>query len=118
MSDDFGAISSKRGGERSREIDLLRMHYRKHREALAALGGDAPSEHLAGEYHRLIAEIDMAVRKLDELGGGAATPGAASSDTNPAFRPKTRPGQTAPGTRPLVRTEEPATVYARDGANP
>jgi hypothetical protein len=67
--------------------------------------GDAPSEHLAAEYQRLISEIDMAVRKLDELEGKPAT---SMVDTNPSLK------VTSPGTRPLMRTPEstpPAMAY-------
>lgn len=123
MSDDFGTVSSKRGSDRGREIELLRRHYHKHRETLANLSSDSPSEHLAGEYQRLISEIEMAVRKLDELEGrapaAAAAAGAAASgtDTNPAFRPKTQPGKTAPGNRPLSRTEEQPAAYASQPAS-
>jgi hypothetical protein len=71
MSDDFGTVNARRG-ERSREIEVLREHYRTHREALVRMSAEAPTEHLAAEYHRLIAEIDHSLRKLDEL---EATPG-------------------------------------------
>lgn len=73
MSEDFGTINVKRG-ERAREIEVLRQHYRQHREALARMIADAPTEHLAAEYQRLIAEIDRALGKLSELEGGAALP--------------------------------------------
>ena len=108
MSDDFGTVSAKKG-DRSREIGRLRDHYKNHRETLSGLMGDAPSEQLANGYQRLIGEIDIAVRKLDELESKAtpvSTP-APLVDTNPAIRPGTRPGATAPGNRPLVRPHEP-----------
>lgn len=73
MSDDFGTVNLKRG-ERAREIEVLRQHYRQHREALARMIADAPTEHLATEYQRLIAEIDRALGKLDELEGVATAP--------------------------------------------
>ena len=57
MSDDFGTINVSRG-ERAREIEVLRQHYRQHREALVRMTSDAPTEHLAAEYQRLIVEID------------------------------------------------------------
>lgn len=66
MSDDFNTVSAKRG-ERAREIETLRQHYRKHREALVAMTAEAPSEQLATEYQRLIREIDVAMGKIDEL---------------------------------------------------
>lgn len=110
MSEEFGTVSAKKG-DRAREIARLREHYRNHRETLTGLAGDAPSDHLAAEYDRLVAEIDAAVRKIDELEGKPA-----SADTNPAIRPGTRPGATAPGSRPLVRPHEPEA--AANGRNP
>ncbi len=83
MSDDFGTVNV-RGGARAREIELLRQHYRAHRDALGRLAADAPTEQFAAEYNRLIAGIDNSIRKLDELEG----------------RPVTSPGH-----RPLVVTE-------------
>jgi hypothetical protein len=68
MSDDFGTINVRRG-ERAREIEVLRQHYRHHREALTKMIADAPTEHLAAEYQRLVAEIDRSLFKLDELEG-------------------------------------------------
>ena len=111
MSEEFGTVSAKTG-ERARELGRLREHYKNHREALNGLMGDAPSEHLASEYQRLIGEIDAAVRKIDELDTTVKTTSttpaaAASADTNPMYRPQTRPGATAPGSRPLVRPTEP-----------
>lgn len=64
--DDFGTINIRRG-DRTREIEVLRQHYRHHREALTRMIADAPTEHLAGEYSRLVAEIDRSMLKLDEL---------------------------------------------------
>ena len=90
MSDeDFGTINLRRG-ERAREIEVLRQHYRQHREALARMQADAPTEHLASEYQRLITEIDRALGKLNELEGGAAA------------APPPPPPRTEPGLRPLV----------------
>ena len=107
MSEEFGTVSARKG-DRAREIARLREHYRGHRETLSGLTGDAPSDHLATEYQRLIGEIDVAVKKLDELEGKPSTsPPTLSADTNPMLRPKTRPGATSPGNRPLMRTEEP-----------
>ena len=109
MSDDFGTVNSRK--DRAREITRLRDHYRNHRETLSGLMGDAPSDHLANEYQRLLSEIDTAVRKLDELEGAgapaAAPPPAVPADTNPMLKPKPRPGSAAPGARPLIRPEEP-----------
>ena len=99
MGEEFGTVNLRRS--ESREIELLRKHYRAHRDTLARMISDAPSEHLASEYQRLISEIDMALRKLEELEGKlpAATP-PPNADTNPMMR-------TGPGTRPLVRPNEP-----------
>jgi Protein of unknown function (DUF1573) len=98
MSDDFGTVNLRRG-ERAREIEVLRQHYRQHREALARMTGDAPTEHLAGEYQRLIIEIDRALGKLNELeGAGAEQP-----------RLKTEPGM-----RPLVAPPNAEDVEMRD----
>jgi Protein of unknown function (DUF1573) len=96
MSDDFGTVNVRRG-DRAREIDLLRQRYRAHRETISRLIGEAPSEHLAAEYQRLIDEIDSSVTKLNEL----------------ERRPATSPGTTATprttdaGTRPLVTNLPP-----------
>jgi hypothetical protein len=73
-SDDYGTVNVKRG-DRTREIEILRQHYRRHRESLQALIDDAPTEHLAGEYQRLVRDIDGSLGKLDELDGrGLAAP--------------------------------------------
>jgi hypothetical protein len=102
MPEDLGTVNLKQGAQ-TREIELLRRHYRTHRDSLARLIPDAPTEHLASEYQRLISEIDMSVRKLDELEKKpeTAAPLPSSTETNPAMK-------TGPGTRPLVRTSEPA----------
>ena len=92
-SNDFGTVNVKRG-DRTREIDILRQRYNRHRDALTSLAADAPSEHLATEYARLIRELDMAIGKLGELEG------MRPSDTQPLKA--TQPGTTQPGTRPLV----------------
>lgn len=99
MSDDFGTVNVRRG-DRAREIDLLRQRYRAHRETLSRLIGEAPSEHLAAEYQRLIDEIDASVAKLNELEGRpATTPGTTAV---PAAPPPRR--TTDAGTRPLVNS--------------
>jgi hypothetical protein len=100
MSDEFGTINLQRG-ERAREIEVLRQHYRQHRDALARMTADAPTESLAAEYQRLIVEIDRSLAKLNELEGPPATP--------PPVRPPDRL-KTEPGLRPLVTapvSEEP-----------
>ena len=120
MSDDFGTVSVRRG-ERSREIEVLRQHYRTHRDMLIRLSGEAPTEHLAGEYQRLIADIDLSLRKLDELEGrapaGAPPPAPAVPLTD------TQRVRTSPGSRPLVMTPasstgEPAPSAGRYDAPP
>jgi hypothetical protein len=92
MPDDFGTVSVQRG-ERAREIELLRQHYREHREALVKLAGESPTEVLSGEYQRLIRDIDSALAKIDEIEGR---------------RPATLELQTEPGTRTLHTTPPPA----------
>jgi hypothetical protein len=108
MSDDFGTINVTRG-ERAREIEVLRQHYRQHREALARMVADAPTEHLATEYQRLIVEIDRALGKLNELEGGAATP------PPPPGNPRLK---TEPGLRPLVSTYANDSTYSDDAGEP
>ena len=66
MSEDFGTVNV-RASARSREIEMIRQHYRAHRDTLGRLAAEAPTEHLAAEYSRLIADIDTSLRKLDEL---------------------------------------------------
>jgi hypothetical protein len=82
MSKEFGTVSVRRG-DRAREIEILRQQYGRHRDTLASLAADAPTEHLASEYARLIREIDTALGKLGELEGQV-------------------PSDTQPGTRPLI----------------
>ncbi|PYQ31895.1 MAG: hypothetical protein DMF56_02000 [Acidobacteria bacterium] len=69
MSDDFGTVNVSRA-DRAREIDELRQHYRRHRESLHQLAADAPTERFAAEYNRLIAEMDAALAKVDDLQPG------------------------------------------------
>jgi hypothetical protein len=102
MSDDFGTVSVKRG-DRAREIEVLRQHYRTHRDALVRMVPDAPTEQLAAEYQRLVASIDGSLRKLDELEGKGTASGTVAVPT-PAFAETQRMG-TAPGNRPLVSSE-------------
>jgi hypothetical protein len=112
MSDDFGTINVTRG-ERAREIEVLRQHYRQHREALVRMTADAPTEHLASEYQRLIVEIDRALGKLSELEGGAAMPVALPVPPPPVAQAAPSRLKTEPGMRPLVtspiaeETDEP-----------
>ena len=96
MPEEFGTVNLK-AGTQQREIELLRRHYRSHKDALSKMTADAPSEHLASEYQKLIAEIDMAVHKLDELEGKTAPPpppAPSLADTNPSIK-------IAPGNRQL-----------------
>lgn len=87
MSDDFGTINVSRS-ERAREIEVMREHYRRHRETLEGLIGDAPTEHLAQMYSRLVDDIDASIRKLGELENlGAPAPAGA-----PPLAPPTEPG--------------------------
>jgi hypothetical protein len=66
MSDDFGTVNMNRAA-RARELEILRQQYRSHRDALAQLAAEAPSEQLAGEYQRLIAIVDDSLRRIDDL---------------------------------------------------
>src|SRR5438094_10640382 len=85
MPEEFGTVNLKQGTQQ-REIEMLRRHYRAHRESLSRMIGHAPSEHLAGEYQKLISEIDMAARKLDEHEGKAPAPPPSITDTNPSIK--------------------------------
>jgi hypothetical protein len=84
MSDEFGTMNVRKG-ERGREIEAIRQQYRHHRDALVRMVADAPTEHLATEYQRLIRDIDASIIKLDEIEGGPAS---------------------SAGSRPLVTTPE------------
>jgi hypothetical protein len=94
MSDEFGTVNVRRG-ERGKEIEAIRQQYRHHRDALVRMVADAPTEHLAAEYQKLIREIDSSIAKLDEIEGRPAG---------------------SPGTRPLVTTpaDEVETVVTDD----
>lgn len=72
MSDDWNSGTS--GRRRGRELSALRERYAQHRQTISRLAADAPTEHMASVYERAIAEIDTAVRKLDELEQGVAPP--------------------------------------------
>lgn len=117
--EEFGTVNVRRG-DRAREIEVIRQQYRRHREALASMIADAPTEHLASEYKRLVAEIDASMRKLDELEGrgeGVAPPPPLPptppktnfTDTQPVIKVKTEPGK-----RPLVTA--PASDQIPEGA--
>jgi hypothetical protein len=94
MSDDFGTVNVRRG-ERAREIELLRQHYGEHRQALEKLAGEAPTEYLAGEYQRLIRDIDSALAKIDEISGTPA-PGSRPLVTPPSTGSDAGEGAGAP----------------------
>jgi hypothetical protein len=99
-------------GDRAREIEVLRQHYRTHRETLVRMVPDAPTEQLAGEYQRLVASIDASLRKLDELEGKGTASGTVAVPS-PSFNETQRMG-TAPGNRPLVSqgvSSEPVTDH-------
>jgi uncharacterized protein DUF1573 len=101
MSDDFGTVNVRRG-ERAREIELLRQHYRDHREALVRMTSEAPTEYLAGEYQRLIRDIDTALAKIDEIEGRRT----AVDDLN-----------TEPGSRTLITPTPPPHAVDATPAN-
>ncbi len=86
MGDEFGTVNV-RASARSREIEMIRQHYRAHRDALGRLASEAPTEHLATEYNRLIADIDSSLRKLDELEGRGTAPAAPLPSSAAAARP-------------------------------
>lgn len=94
MSDDFGTVSVRRG-DRAREIEVLRQHYRAHRDALARLIGDAPTEQLAAEYQRLIGSIDVSLAKLDDLEGRPTAAGQRTLVDTPTPPPPPPPQQPA-----------------------
>jgi Protein of unknown function (DUF1573) len=124
VSEEFGTVSVRRS-DHGREIELLRQRYRQHRESLMRLVSDAPTEHLATEYHRLVRDIDTALSKIDEIEGrgpaaaptvpGTATAGTVASATvvppavpprgaTPVSRAQGVPlhDQTEPGNRTLI----------------
>jgi hypothetical protein len=68
MSDEFGTVNISRN-ERAREIEVMRQRFLRHRESLVNMAADAPTEHLAAEYRRLIRDLDDSVGKLEELNG-------------------------------------------------
>lgn len=90
MSEEFGTVNVTRA-DRAREIEIIRQQYRKHRDTLAALSADAPTEHLAAEYRRLIRDIDVAFAKLDELEGRGSGDTFTRLPTEPSKRPLVAP---------------------------
>jgi hypothetical protein len=103
MSDDFGTINVSRS-ERAREIEVMREHYRRHRRSLQELIADAPTEQLAQQYSRLVADIDASMAKLDELEGrpGAVPPPPAPAISTAASPMPSPAPPTEPGMQPLV----------------
>jgi hypothetical protein len=95
MSDDFGTLSVKRG-DRAREIEILRRHYREHRDVLARMIQEAPSEQLAAEYQRLVRSIDASLSKLDDLGR--------VEDPSEVTQTDVVPERQEPGLKPLSAT--------------
>jgi hypothetical protein len=97
MPDEFGTMNIRRGGG-TRDLEVLRKHYQQHRETLRQLAAEAPSEFLAAEYQRLIRDIDLSLRKVDELEGrgsaaavsaataAAATGAAVSAGDQPTMK--------------------------------
>lgn len=120
MSDDFGTVNLRRG-ERSREIEILRGHYRRHREALVAMIEDSPTEHLALEYQKIVTELDRSLSKLDELEGVAPAARAPEPPRHPARPSVAAPAAasmaaTSPGMRPLHGASDDARLGGIDGA--
>ncbi|HEY0139997.1 MAG TPA: DUF1573 domain-containing protein [Thermoanaerobaculia bacterium] len=103
-SDDFGTVNVNRA-QRAREIEVMRAHYRRHREALVSMHEDAPTEGLANAYQSLIRDIDGSLTKLDDLERGVSTPVVPP----PPSIPPSIPLKTQPGERPLeqVYDDEP-----------
>lgn len=99
MPDDWSTVNAGRD-KMTRELELLRQRYRMHREAVAGLIDDAPSEALAKRYEEMIVEIDASLEKLKELDS-----------------PPPSPKRTAPGTGPQpLRTGAPAAAAAATAA--
>ncbi|HVS31496.1 MAG TPA: DUF1573 domain-containing protein [Thermoanaerobaculia bacterium] len=105
MPDEFGTVNVRRG-ERAREIEIIRQQYKRHRDALTSMIADAPTEHLAAEYQRLIGELDLSLMKLNEL----ESPGIAGAPAPHRSTTDTQPIKSEPGRRRLV-TPTPAAEY-------
>lgn len=75
MSDEWNTVNIRPGkGGVLREIDLLRRRYHEHRTTLERLATDAPTEHLAGRYRELIAELDASMARIADLEMGGTEP--------------------------------------------
>lgn len=111
-------------GRRGRELDNLRRQYRDHREALTRMAADAPTEHLAAEYNRLISGIDGSLAKLEELeaapgrrgtaaGTAAVPPPPAAARAAASARPHGDPlaEEAQPLSRPLLGSGDRASEY-------
>jgi hypothetical protein len=101
MPDEFGTVNVRRG-ERAREIEIIRQQYKRHRDALTSMIADAPTEHLATEYQRLINELDTSLLKLNELETPTLTGAGAAASMPPRTPTDTQPIKSEPGTRRLV----------------
>jgi hypothetical protein len=108
MSDDFGTVNLRRG-DRAREIEVLRGHYRRHREALVAMIDDAPTESLALQYQNIIAELDRSLSKLNELESGPLPPAA----PRPPEAPPRHPARTGAEPPPMAPAIAPTTAGMR-----
>src|SRR6185369_16987728 len=113
MSDEFGTVNVRKG-ERGKEIEAVRQQYRHHRDALVRMVADAPTEHLAAEYQKLIRDIDSSIAKLDEIEGRPV-----SSPAMPTYAAN-RPLVNTPGveqdtlvTEPPPPIDEPARQGSR-----
>jgi hypothetical protein len=119
MSDEFGTVNQRRSG--SRDLELLRKHYQQHRDTLRQLASEAPSEFLSGEYQRLIRDIDLSLKKVDELegrkaGAAAAAPASAAAAAGPVTSADNQPTMKLnAGSRPL--TPSPVSVNDRLAAS-
>ena len=87
--DDFGTISAKPGA-RGREIEALRVRYNRHRDALMGLVADAPTELIAADYRRVIADIDVALARLNESAAAAPAIPAVPPPPPPPAHPARR----------------------------
>lgn len=116
MSDEFQTVSAKRGD---------RSKYRRHREILMSLAADAPSELIAADYRRVIADIDVALAKIEEAGGAVHPPSPpAAAAVPPPPPPPAHPArrgieETPPGMRPLTPSTaiEDSGSFVREGTD-
>lgn len=100
MSDEFQTISAKS----TRDVEAMRTRYRRHRDALMSLVADAPNELIAADYRRVIADIDIALAKLDTFDTGAP-------------RLKTEPGMRPLMTTPAVDNDSTVNDYVTEGSD-